>query len=189
MSEKRKLNTQTLGTKLKIIEDYQNGMKNRDLAIKYKIPHNTVSNIIRNASKITNIHIVDKNRKYIRKSRYPEIENELTKYVDECRKANIDVMHKDIRDKASELAKLKGLTDFKASSGYVSKFLERCAFKKTSDESEEDEDEDNNEIFFHISELIVITFISLYIRHFDKWTFALSSFQTLNYIFHLLIFF
>lgn len=108
MSQKRKLNSYTLGLKQKIISDYDNGMRNKAISEKYNIHHSTISNIIQNRKQITSIDENLSKKKRLRTVKYPEVEEHLVNYLSSCRNSNIPVSGTLIQQAAKDFAQVKG---------------------------------------------------------------------------------
>ncbi|KAG6830692.1 hypothetical protein H0H92_015168 [Tricholoma furcatifolium] len=102
--------------------------RQEDIANEFGVERSTISKILKQKSKWLNTpdNVADRVAKH-RPSKFPEIEDELTKWLEECAAKKIPTSDGAIRDKAKEVARALGISDdrFKASSGWVENFKSR----------------------------------------------------------------
>ncbi|XP_050064482.1 tigger transposable element-derived protein 4-like [Aphis gossypii] len=128
MSNKRSLKCLNVGDKLKIIKEVEKGVKRKkDIAADFNIPANTLSSILKNKDKIVK-NIEDSScspqRKKLKVSNFPQIEDAMLKWIHKARDHNLPVSGPLIQEKAKEFAQELGL-EFHGSSGWLHKFKMR----------------------------------------------------------------
>jgi len=128
MSNKRSLKCLNVGDKLKIIKEVEKGVKRKkDIAADFNIPANTLSSILKNKDKIVK-NIEDSScspqRKKLKVSNFPQIEDAMLKWIHRARDHNLPVSGPLIQEKAKEFAQELGL-EFHGSSGWLHKFKMR----------------------------------------------------------------
>lgn len=120
--------------KLKVLEDVDSGIKKKDVAIKYGIPANSLSTIIKNRESIFKQSevLADCNtaRKRIKSCLYEDVDEAVLKWISLVRDKNVPLSGTIIKEKAIEYAKSLGLTEFNASNGWLDKFKKRHAIKE-----------------------------------------------------------
>jgi len=95
MSNKRSLKCLNVGDKLKIIKEVEKGVKRKkDIAADFNIPANTLSSILKNKDKIVK-NIEDSScspqRKKLKVSNFPQIEDAMLKWIHRARYHNLPV--------------------------------------------------------------------------------------------------
>lgn len=108
MAPKRKLKSYSYGLKQKIVNDYESGMKIKEITDKLQMPRTTVSSVLKKRTKIMNVTDKMKKFKRIREAKYPELEASLMEFFDQCRNSNIPVSGKFIQETAKDWATDKG---------------------------------------------------------------------------------
>ncbi|KAL4082898.1 hypothetical protein QTP88_029552 [Uroleucon formosanum] len=108
MSNKRSLKCLNVGDKLKIIKEVEKGVKRKkDIAADFNIPANTLSSILKNKDKIVK-NIEDSScspqRKKLKVSNFPQIEDAILKWIHRARDHNLPVSGPLIQEKAKEFA-------------------------------------------------------------------------------------
>lgn len=137
--EKRKLKTLTLAQRVKIIKRFQAGMKVMEISEHYKVPQSTVSTIIRKKDKWLKKHEAHENPQSKRNKPLMDerLEECLIVFVRQARAMKIPISGPIVREKARQFASSIGLQNFKASNGWLIKFMKRhnISFKKLCGES------------------------------------------------------
>lgn len=117
--------------RLEIIRFAENGMKKVDLARKYSVSEGAIRKILKNKDKFLQRHEVTPNlsRRKFKTAQYPELENELFRFVSCLRVANVPCPPSIIQVQAKEIANKLNILDFKASNGWLENFLKRFNLK------------------------------------------------------------
>ncbi|KAK3760444.1 hypothetical protein RRG08_065170 [Elysia crispata] len=119
-----------LGVKLKIIKDIEQGVKRTLIQKQYKLASSTLSTILSHREDIkkcvSNSDYCPQRRR-VRKSKYFEMEEQLWEWY---KKANVESAGKTLTNavicnKALELAGQMKMSDFKATTGWISRFRQR----------------------------------------------------------------
>uniref|UniRef100_A0A1Q3EU22 Putative smar21 n=1 Tax=Culex tarsalis TaxID=7177 RepID=A0A1Q3EU22_CULTA len=121
---RRKLTVLTIEERLQIIELYECGWKVGQIANDCKVPQSTVSTVVKNKQK----WLAKKELRHMRKTRVPfdvRLEKSMALFVQQARDNNLPLSGAIIREKAKEFADQFGLARFKASSGWLSRFVQR----------------------------------------------------------------
>ncbi|KAK3760445.1 hypothetical protein RRG08_065171 [Elysia crispata] len=127
---KRRHRLLTLGVKLKIIKDIEQGVKRTLIQKQYKLASSTLSTILSNKEDIKKCvgnSDYSPQRRKVRKSKYYEMEEQLWEWY---KKANVESGGKSLTNavicnKALELASQMKISDFKATTGWISRFRQR----------------------------------------------------------------
>ncbi|KAJ6557384.1 centromere binding protein B [Mycena vulgaris] len=102
--------------------------RQEDIARIYGVERSTISKILKNKTKWLNVP-ADENLRIAkhRPSKFPEIEEDMVKWLLECRDTNTVLSDSMIRNKAKEVARDLGIPEerFKASSGWIENFKHR----------------------------------------------------------------
>ncbi|KAJ6512180.1 CenpB-DNA-bind-domain-containing protein [Mycena vitilis] len=102
--------------------------RQEDIARLYGVERSTISKILKNKTKWLNVP-ADENLRIAkhRPSKFPEIEEDMVKWLLQCSDANTVLSDSMIRNKAKEIARDLGIPDerFKASSGWIENFKHR----------------------------------------------------------------
>ena len=140
MASKRKNTAHDLEQKYEVVTVLEQGEKAADLARKYNIKANTISDWKKSAEKIKadfeSGHFGG-SRKKMRLAKFEDLEESLLKWFKNARSSNIPLNGPLIMAKAEELAKKLGYTDWRASSGWLDRFKKRhdIVFKSICGES------------------------------------------------------
>jgi DNA-binding Lrp family transcriptional regulator len=102
-------------------------MKQVEIAAKLKISSSTLNSIIKNREKIESSarEGVSNCRKRVRGGKFCDLEDVLLKWFKQARSSNVPLDGVLVREKASYLADKMGISDFKASNGWVEGFKKR----------------------------------------------------------------
>ncbi|GFR94207.1 tigger transposable element-derived protein 4 [Elysia marginata] len=126
----------TVGLKLKIINDIENGVERSVILKQYKLPQSTLSTIIANKEdikkRVDDAGYSPQRRKF-KKSKYHEIEEQLCKWCKamSCRSEGESLTNAAIGKKALELASQLGMSDFNANASWIGRFRLRWGLQKT----------------------------------------------------------
>lgn len=125
MAPKRK--PLSIETKLAILQAVDSGRKKKDIAEQFGIPASTLSTVISLRGKIEDSATasVKQDRKRFRAPTFPDVEEALFLWFKDARSRNLPVSGAVLEQKANSLAFLLGHEDFKATSGWISRFKER----------------------------------------------------------------
>ena len=120
----------TLGMKLKIINDIEQGVKRTHIQKQYKLPSSTLSTILshkEDIKKCVGNSDYCPQRRRVRKSKYHEMEEMLWEWYKEtsAQPGGEVLTNTKICNKALELASQLGMSDFKANGGWVCRFRQR----------------------------------------------------------------
>jgi hypothetical protein len=122
---KQKRKSITLGEKVKIINDIENGMKKSDVLDKYKISnYSNLTKIMKNKEKYINAISVKSSTKHkrLRDGKFKDLENELNTKIEESFEMNIPITGFLMQELAKEIALEKDVSDFKASNHWLQNF-------------------------------------------------------------------
>jgi len=125
---KRTLNNKSLVEKCKALKDLENGMTNKDVAVKYGVPKNTVSTWTKNKEKwLLSLEKKGMNskRKNMRGGNFEKVDKAIYTWFISKRSQKIPIDGVIIKEKALEFAKALGETEFKASDCWLSKWKKR----------------------------------------------------------------
>ena len=140
MAVKRKLAVKTLAEKCQALKELENGTSNKEIAEKYGVPKNTVSTWVKNKEKLfaALLETSSNKRKKIRESNYADVDNVVFKWFLCQRSKSIPIDGTFIKEKAMTYAKELGVTNFKASDGWLGRwkkrydyFISLCIFSTT----------------------------------------------------------
>jgi hypothetical protein len=130
-------------TKIEVIRELEKGATMRSVSKAYGISLGTVSNIFKRKIQYfemveQNVNLDLKNQKRL-KGVGLELDTRLFTWFSEARAGNIPISGRIIQEKAMHLAQSLNVTDFKASNGWLQKFVARhnISFKQLSGESAE----------------------------------------------------
>lgn len=132
MRRNMKYKALTLKQKLSAIEEVETGKLIKDVAEKYEIPANTLSNIRKHKDKIR--RKIQKNpnmqsRKRLRTGKYDLIDNAIETFVSEARNNNVPINGKIIREKAFQYGQALNCDEFNASNGWFEGLKNRIGLK------------------------------------------------------------
>lgn len=124
---KQKREAIPLKQKLNVIQDYLSGLQKHDIACKYQIKDRTIIQILRNRDKIIDNYGVENNlnKLRIRTPNHPDLDKALFEWVTERQEESSYLDEKIIREQALALAAFFRIQNFKASKGWLKKFIER----------------------------------------------------------------
>lgn len=117
MSLKRTLKTLSVDEKFKLIKEVESGARNKDVAVKYGIPANTVSTILKNKHSIilaVQSGIVSGSIKRLKKPTYENIDKAVLEWFKSARRQNLPISGGFIKEKALEFSQKLGELSFKA---------------------------------------------------------------------------
>ncbi|KAL0960654.1 hypothetical protein HGRIS_005682 [Hohenbuehelia grisea] len=102
--------------------------RQEDIAIRYGVERSTISKILKNKQKW--LSVTDQENVRVAKhrpSKFPDIEAQLVKWLEECKRNGTGLTDALIRNKAKEIARELNISEdkFKASSGWVENFKHR----------------------------------------------------------------
>ncbi|XP_071035288.1 major centromere autoantigen B-like [Parasteatoda tepidariorum] len=124
---KRKLKTLNLEDKINLINDVDRNpnMKMKDIALKYGIPPNTLSTILKERENILKRYeSTNPLSKRMKMCAFPQVESALLKWFQQYRNREnaIPISGVLLREKAIDFAKLLKMDNFHASAGWLEKF-------------------------------------------------------------------
>lgn len=114
----------TVHEKFTIISEIENGCSQTDICAKMKLKKSTVSNIWKNRDKIKIDWKVNDQKKKMRLSSHPQVDEMLFKWFQQKRANNFPISGSMLQIKAEEFGKMTG-DDFKCSSGWLDRFKKR----------------------------------------------------------------
>ncbi|KAH7949521.1 hypothetical protein HPB49_011843 [Dermacentor silvarum] len=118
--------TLDLATKVEVLKEVdKGGTAKQDIARKYGIKPNMLSNFIKNKRSILDAFQDDKfkmSRKRMRTGAYPELENTLLIWIKEARNNKLPLIGEVVTAKALSLAAVLDINDF-ASDGWLTRFI------------------------------------------------------------------
>ncbi|XP_037557867.1 tigger transposable element-derived protein 4-like [Dermacentor silvarum] len=132
--------TLDLATKVKIMKEVEErGIAKQDIARRYGIKPNTLSNFLK--SKRSRLEAVEKDqfkmsRKRMRTGAHPELEQALLIWIREARSNHLPLSGDIVAAKALSLAAMLGIENFASSDGWLTRFKQRhdLVFKSVSGE-------------------------------------------------------
>jgi acyl-CoA hydrolase len=128
MPPKRVIKTLLIQDKFNLIKDVDSGVKKKDVAIKYGVPKNTVSTILKNKEKVIKAieeGTVSQNCKRLKKGTFENVDRAVVDWFKATRSQNIPVSGALIKEKALELAGRLRENNFKASTGWLDNWKRR----------------------------------------------------------------
>ncbi|CAG2118131.1 unnamed protein product, partial [Medioppia subpectinata] len=124
-SDKQKRRSISIEDKIEIIKDIDAGMKRLDVLQKYSLAdYSNLNTILKNRDKYM-ANESNVKRKRMREGKYGDVEEELTRRVDQCLMAGISITGSLLQDIAKEVAKSLNVLDFKASNGWLNRYKKR----------------------------------------------------------------
>lgn len=128
-NRKRKLNTLTIGDKVRLINEVERGTKKKkDIAAEFNIPASTLSTIMKNKQSVMEASQSNDschNRKRLKDSKFPNLEKAMLEWFRCMREKNLPISGPIILLKAEEFAKSLKYENFKASQGWLENFKKR----------------------------------------------------------------
>lgn len=128
-----------------ILDEVDKGVKKKDIALKFGIPPNSLSTIIKNRDKITqNYDSLNLSSKRFKKCVYDDVDEAVLKWICTMRDQNVPISGPFIIEKALTFAKALGYDEFQGSNGWLEKFKKRhgIAAKVISGENKDVDDID-----------------------------------------------
>lgn len=128
MSLKRTLKTLSIDEKYKLIKEVERGSRKKDVAVKYGVPANTVSTILKN--KQTVITAIESGgasgcSKRLKQPMYANVDKAVLEWFKLSRMQNLPISGGLIKEKALEFSLQLGLPNFKASTGWLDNWKRR----------------------------------------------------------------
>jgi transposase len=126
MSKRGSYVTLTVEQKLSIVREAEEAQKKGEVAKKYGISASTLSTFIKNKRKLE--EKVDEGggkKKRLRELEYPDIDTAVFQWFKQMRSQNVPINGPLLQSKAQRFADLLHHTNFKASSGWFTKFTQR----------------------------------------------------------------
>ena len=138
MSSKRKF--LKLGDKVKVIQDSKKGLSTRKLAEIYGCGRTQINSILKKSDvylekTFQGVNLESKSKR--RKNGYEGIDDLLLEWLLNCREKNLPISGPMLQESALEIANKLGISDFKASNGWLQKFRTRhnIVFRKLNGEA------------------------------------------------------
>lgn len=125
---KRARKSISIETKIKILEEVDCGKEKKSIANSFQLPLSTLSTIISNRDKIFEKVAQGKvkpHSKRLKKAKHENLEDEVSEWFNKVRSNNIPVTGSVIQEKVRSLAASKGISEFKASNGWLWGFQKR----------------------------------------------------------------
>ena len=127
MVSKRKLTVKMLNEKCRALKDIEKGLSNKDAALKYGVPPNTISTWIKNKEKY--LKALENNcsskKQKLRESNFKKLDNVMFRWFFSKLSQNIPIDGNLIKEKAIAYAKELGYTNFVASTGWLDRWKRR----------------------------------------------------------------
>ncbi|GBO16736.1 Tigger transposable element-derived protein 6 [Araneus ventricosus] len=120
-------------------------MKEKDIALKFGIPPNSLSTIIKYRNKIQNYNSSNSCSKRLKTCVYEDVDEAVLKLIHTMRDKNFPISGTAITETALQLAKALGYDEFRGSNGWLEKFKRkhRIRAKLISVESKDVGDNDS----------------------------------------------
>ncbi|GBO22116.1 Major centromere autoantigen B [Araneus ventricosus] len=127
------------------LHEVDKGVKKKDIALKFGIPPNSLSNIIKNCNKIQNYGSLNSCSKRLKTCVYEDVDEAVLKWIHTIRDKNVPISGLFIIEKALQFAKALGYDEFRGSNGWLEKFKQRNGIMAIviSDESKNVDDNDS----------------------------------------------
>ncbi|GBM31694.1 Tigger transposable element-derived protein 6 [Araneus ventricosus] len=100
-------------------------MKKKDIALKFGIPPNSLSTIIKNCDKIQNHDSSNSCSKRLKTCVYEDVDEAVLKWIHTMRDKNVPISGPFIIEKALQFAKALGYDEFRGGNGWLEKFKGR----------------------------------------------------------------
>ncbi|GBM03037.1 Tigger transposable element-derived protein 4 [Araneus ventricosus] len=126
-------------------DEVDKGAKKKDTALKFGIPPNSLSIIIKNCDKIQNYDSSNSCSKRLKTCVYEDVDEAVLKWTHTMRDNNIPISGPFIIESALQFAKALGYDEFQGSNGWLEKFKRRHGImaKVISGESKDIDDNDS----------------------------------------------
>ena len=124
--QKRKLVPKTIVQKCQAINDLENGMSNKEVALKYGVPKNTVSIWVKNKEKLVSSHkaLTCSKQNNLCGGGYEEIDKAVYQRFLVIRSQQVPINGMVLKEKSIEYAKELGKPEFKASDDWLNSWKE-----------------------------------------------------------------
>ncbi|GFS54188.1 tigger transposable element-derived protein 4 [Nephila pilipes] len=110
---------------LRTREEVDKGVKKMDIALKFDIPPNSLSTIIKNRGKLQNYDSSNSCSKRLRTCVYEDVDVAVLKWIHTMRDKNVPISGPFIIERALQFAKALGYDQFLGSNGWLEKFKKR----------------------------------------------------------------
>ncbi|GBN57303.1 Tigger transposable element-derived protein 4 [Araneus ventricosus] len=108
-----------------ILHEADKGVKKKEIALKFGIPPNSLSSIIKNRDKIQNYDSSNSCSKRLKTCVYEDVDEAVLKWIHTMRDKNVPNFLPFIIEKALQFAKPLGYVEFRGSNGWLEKFKRR----------------------------------------------------------------
>ncbi|GBO11469.1 Tigger transposable element-derived protein 6 [Araneus ventricosus] len=119
-------------------------MKKKDTALKFGIPPNSLSTIIKNRDKIQNYDSTNSCSKRLKTCAYEDVDEAVFKWIHTMPYKNVPISGLFIIEKALQFAKTLGYDEFRGSNGWLEKFKRRHEIMAQVISSESKDVDDND---------------------------------------------
>ncbi|GBM18185.1 Tigger transposable element-derived protein 4, partial [Araneus ventricosus] len=128
-----------------ILHEVDKGVKKNDIALKFGIPPNILSTIIKNRDKIQNYDSSNSCSKRLKTCVYKDVDEAVLKWIHTMRNKNVPISGPFIIEKALQFEKALGYDEFRGSNGWLEKFMRKHGImaKVISGESKDVDDNDS----------------------------------------------
>ncbi|GFU45643.1 tigger transposable element-derived protein 4 [Nephila pilipes] len=120
-----KRNCLSIKEKHLILQEVDKGVKKKDIALKFDIPPNSLSTIIKNRDKLQNYDSSNSCSKRLRTHVYEDVDEAVLKWIHTKRYKNVPFSGPFVIEKALQFAKASGYNQFLGSNGWLEKFKKR----------------------------------------------------------------
>ncbi|GBO06954.1 Tigger transposable element-derived protein 6 [Araneus ventricosus] len=128
-----------------ILNEVDKGVKKKDIALKFGLPPNSLSTIIKNRDKIQNYDSSNSCSKRLKTCVYEDVDKAVLKWIHTMRDKNVPIFGAFIIEKALQFAKALGYNEVRGSNGWLEKFKRRHGImaKVISGENKDVDDNEN----------------------------------------------
>ncbi|GFU39838.1 major centromere autoantigen B [Nephila pilipes] len=134
-----------------ILQEVDKDIKKNDIALKFDIPPNSLSTIIKNRDKLQNYDSSNSCSKGLRTCVYEDVDEAVLKWIHTIRDKNVPISGPFVIEKALQLEKALGYYQFLGSNGWLEKFKKKHGIVAKV-QSGESKDVDDNDIKNWITE-------------------------------------
>ncbi|GBM89230.1 Tigger transposable element-derived protein 6 [Araneus ventricosus] len=99
------------------LHEVDKGVKKKDIALKFGIPPNSLSTIIKNCNKIQHYGSLNSCSKRLKTCVYEDVDEAVLKWIHTMRDKNVPISGLFIIEKALQFAKVLGYDEFRGSNG------------------------------------------------------------------------